>query len=478
MKVLVMNIALRANPARIFLPIGLGYVLTAMKRAGFDCEVLDLDAHPQPPEETERFLRTHRYDVVAMGCIVTGYRYVKWLVETVKNAFPQTVVIVGNTVASSIPEILLGRTRADIAVMGEGDETIVELLQRLETSRGLDGIRGIRYRRSGQVVANPPRPPIANLDALPFPDWDLLDVEAYIRSLSRNPDEPRPPIPPDEIRAMPVNTARGCPFQCTFCYHAFREVKYRCRSAASVIAEVRERHQRYGINLFAFNDELTFYSVRQAEEFAGAMTASGLQVWWNADVRSGLFHKDEHVEVARKLRRAGCLALGYSLESADPGILKAMKKGADAAAFLRQAHILQQAGIAPLTSIVLGYPTETPETIRATIDCCITAGIYPSAGYLLPQPGTPMYDYARARGFIRDEEEYLLAMGDRQDLRLNLTHMPDDEFEAVVGAELARCSRALGLELSGQRLLKTSFYRSTKGGEPCPPVTSATAAVA
>jgi anaerobic magnesium-protoporphyrin IX monomethyl ester cyclase len=371
-------------------------------------------------------------------------------------------VVVGNTVASSIPKILLGRTRADIAVMGEGDETIVELLRRLETSRDLEGIRGIHYQRAGSVVANPPRPVIADIDTLPFPDWDLLDVEAYVQSLSRRPDEPLPPISPDRIRAMPINTARGCPFQCTFCYHAFREARYRCRSAASVIAEVRDRHQRYGINLFAFNDELTFHSIPQAESFADAMIASGLNVWWKADVRSGLFSKDEHVEVARKLQRAGCLALGFSLESADPAILKAMKKGATPAAFLRQCEILQRARVSPFTSLVIGYPMETEATIRATIECCTSAGIYPSTGYLLPQPRTPMYDYAREHGFISDEEDYLLALGDRQDLRLNMTGIPDDQLAAVVQAELAKCSRTLGLNLHGSGLLKTSVYRAVK----------------
>jgi radical SAM superfamily enzyme YgiQ (UPF0313 family) len=462
MKVLVINVALRKNPVRLFPPIGLGYVLTAMKQAGFAFDLLDLDAHPQEPEETERFLRTHRYDVVAMGCIVTGYKFVKWLSRTVKEAFPDTVVIVGNTVAQSISEILLSRTGADVAVMGEGDETIVELLTRLETSRHLDAIAGIRYRAGDRVIATPPRPPIANLDALPFPDWDLLDIEVYIRSLSRRPDEPLPPVPPEEIRALPINTARGCPFQCTFCYHVFREVKYRCRSAGSVIAEMRERNQRYGINLFALNDELTFYSVRQAGEFADALIASGLQVWWKADVRSGLFHAEEHIELARKMHRAGCLALGFSLESSDPVILKAMKKGADPNQFARQCDILQRGGVAPLTSIVIGYPTETEDSIRATIRWCVEAGVYPSTGYLLPQPRTPMYEYACRNGFIPDEEVYLLAMGDRQDLRLNMTQIPDERLEAVVAAELGRASSELGINLSGHGLLKTGAYRAVR----------------
>ena len=122
MKILVINIALRPPPARKSLPLGLGYVVSAMKRAGFEFDLLDLDAHPQYSEQTERFLRTHHYDVVAMGCIVTGYKYIKWLSNTIKMAFPDTVVIVGNTVAESIPNILLTKTGADIAVMGESDK--------------------------------------------------------------------------------------------------------------------------------------------------------------------------------------------------------------------------------------------------------------------------------------------------------------------------------------------------------------------
>jgi radical SAM superfamily enzyme YgiQ (UPF0313 family) len=390
---------------------------------------------------------------------------VKWLTGMVKEAFPDTCIIVGNTVAQSISEILLSRTGADVAVMGEGDDTIVELLRRLETTRDLDAIAGIRYRAGDRIVDTPPRAPISNLDALPFPDWDLLDIDVYIKSLSRNPDEPPPPLPRDEIRALPINTARGCPFQCTFCYHVFRDVKYRCRSAESVIAEMRERNSRYGINLFAMNDELTFHSVRQADEFADKLLASGLQVWWKADVRSGLFHADEHIELARKMHRAGCLALGFSLESSDPVILKAMKKGATPVQFARQCEVLHRSGVAPLTSIVIGYPTETEESIRSTIRWCVDAGVYPSTGYLLPQPRTPMYEYACRNGLIPDEETYLLAMGDRQDLRLNMTQIPDDRLEAVVTEELARASRELKVNLHGHGLLKTGTYRAVKSSD-------------
>jgi len=259
---------------------------------------------------------------------------------------------------------------------------------------------------------------------------------------------------------MAVNTARGCPFQCTFCYHSFRGEKYRWRSAASIVAEMRSLHERYGVNLFLFYDELTFFSIPQADAFAEALLGSGLRVWWHADCRSGLFHDEQHLETARKLKRAGCLSLGFSLESASPRILKWMNKHTTPAQFTRQVEILRRAGITSLTSIVLGYPNETEQSIRETMDCCISSGVYPSAGYLLPQPGTPMYRHAVDQGHITDEEAYLLAMGDRQDLRLNMTLMPDDKLEKTVERELERCGRELGLDLGRDKLIKTGHYRA------------------
>lgn len=465
MKILIVNVALRPDPARKFLPIGLGYVASAVKRAGFDFDLLDLDAHRQSPEETETFLRTRRYDVVAMGCIVTGYKYVKRLTKVIKDAHPETKVVVGNSVASSIPEILLTKTDSDVAVIGEGDETIVELLKTLEASDDLKDVRGIHYKRNGMIVQNPPRPVIKNLDDIPFPDWNLFDLELYIESLTSALNEPLPPIPRHEIRAMPLNTARGCPYKCSFCYHAFLGQRYRWRSAESIVKEMEYLKRTYGINYFAFNDELTFFSIKQAEAFADALLASGMEVYWDSDCRSGLFTKDEHIAVLKKLKKAGCMALSYSLESANPEILKWMNKKVGPEVFSRQVQILKKAGMPTLTSIVFGYPNETEETIRATIDCCIDNGLYPSAGYLLPQPGTLMYDYALERGHIADEEEYLLAMGDRQDLRLNMTSMSDDELTAIVESELARCNRELGIGLDSGTLLKTGFYRVGKTGE-------------
>ena len=462
MKILIINIALRPPPARKYPPVGLGYIASAMKRAGFSFEILDLDITSQPPEVTEKFLQSHRFDVVIMGCIVTGYRHVKWLSTVIKNAFPETKVIVGNTVASSIPDILLMKTPVDIAVMGEGDETIVDLLSCLNKTGKLESVKGICFRQNGKIIKTLPRPAIENLDNIPSPDWDLFDIETYIQNISKMLNEPLPPIPKEKIKNFPINTARGCPFRCTFCYHAFRAYKYRHRSSQSVIDEMKKYYEKYQINYFSFGDELTFYSIKQADEFADALLNSGLNVYWEGDCRSGLFTKEEDISTAKKLKQSGCISLSFSLESSNPDILKWMNKKFTSDVFTRQVELLKRAGIPSLTSIVFGYPNETKETIKNTIDCCIENGVYPSSGYLLPQPGSEMYEYAKINGFIPDEEAYLLKIGDRQDLHLNMTKMSDDELVGCVKSELARCARELGLQLNGESLLKTGFYRIGK----------------
>lgn len=136
-----------------------------------------------------------------------------------------------------------------------------------------------------------------------------------------------------------------------------------------------------------------------------------------------------------------------------------MGKRATPQQFTRQREILDRAGIPTLTSLVFGYPNETRETIEMTLQCCLENGVYPSAGYLLPQPGTPMYTYALEHGYIPDEDAYLLSLGDRQDLRLNMTSMSDAELEGAVQSGLRTVSEALRIGLSEGHLLKTGHYR-------------------
>ncbi|MDD2731841.1 MAG: radical SAM protein [Candidatus Pacebacteria bacterium] len=456
MKSLIINICLRPNSEKTIFPIGLGYIATAVSRAGFNFEILDLDAKRLSDEEIERYIKEADFDVVLMGCIVTGYKYVKKLSELIKR-YKEVPIIAGNSVATSIPETLLEKTKVDIAVIGEGDITIVELLKALETRASLEKVKGIAFLKDKEVFFTPERGLISDIDTLPFIDYALFDINTYLRGCRYNITEPYP-VPFDSLRALPINTARGCPYNCTFCYHVFKNKRYRTRSIENIVEEIKLLRERYGINYVQFFDELTLFSKEQTSQFADYILKENLGIFWSADCRAGLFSEND-IDLAIKLKESGCMTLGYSLESADKEILKAMNKNISVSDFIVQSKVLKKAGIYPNTSLVIGYPNETEETIKKTFDCCYENDIYPSAGYLLPQPGTPMYDYAKSAGKISDEEDYLMKMGDRQDFRINLTSMDQDKIEGLVKYHLKRISEKMKLGLNDENLIKTGHYR-------------------
>lgn len=456
MKVLLINISLRPQSLTLLPPLGLAYIGTAIHNAGCELEILDIDAHRYSDNEVETMIREKDYDVAAMGCIVTAYKEVKKLCGMIKE-YKNVPVIVGNSVASSIQELLLGKTQADIAVIGEGDITIVEVLKALDKKEDLASVKGIYYKKDGEIYKTPLREAIKDIDSIPFINWDLFDIDIYIEKSKVYMNEPYP-VPYEELRSLPVNTARGCAFNCTFCYHVFKKDKYRVRSPRSVCEEMKLLKDKYGINYVNLFDELTFYSRKQCEEFADTLLEYDLGMFWKACCRGNLF-KEEDIGLARKLKKAGCVGLGYSLESANKEILKAMNKKLDRNEFVEQTRVLRKAGLAVWTSLVVGYPQENEETLNETFDCCYDADIYPSVGYLVPLPGTPVYEYARETGAIKDEEEYLLNSGDRQDFRINLTKLDQQTIEEIVKRNLKRISDKLKLGLEEEKLIKTGNYK-------------------
>jgi radical SAM superfamily enzyme YgiQ (UPF0313 family) len=487
MKILFINPSLRPKSSHRYIPVGLGYVVTAVKEAGIAFDLLDVDAADYTDSYVEDFLGKRQYDVIAVGSIVTHYKWIKWLTHTAKRQNPHCTIVVGNSVGSSMPEILFAHTPTDIVVLGEGDITIVEVLKALDQGRALGemveppkpiphengdlpptyagkGIPGIIFRdRMGRLVNNGRRQAAKKVDDLPWPDWDLFDVETYIRRGRETAHETVRYYAPEEAVVFPVNTARGCVFKCTFCHYVFWNDPYRHRSAASIVGEIRRNQRKYGANYIHFWDELSFHKIGPAEKVLDALIEADLGVHWTAAVRSDLLGRPEikpedRRRVAQKFVDAGCLVLGYSLESGDDEILEAMNKRVNADYFREQVKTLREAGLVSSTSLVFGYPQETPETIATTMRLCEELNVYPSAGFLLPFPATGMWKHAIDHGVIKDAEKFLVEMTERQDLVVNLTQMTDDVFMKTVNDGLQHLNEKFGNNLAPDKLIKTGGY--------------------
>lgn len=458
-KILAINVCLRPYMPQILFPLGLSYIIGAIHRASYDLELLDLDKNRKTNAEIEKFLKNKDFDAALFGCIVTGYKIVKELSEIIRKANQRAVIIVGNSVADSIPRILLEKTEADVAVMGEGEITIADVLDKLAAGQSLEAVKGIWYKQGGKIFDNPKRSEVEDINALPFPEWEIFGMETYIRGMRELVSEPFP-LSLEKIRPFLVNAARGCPFCCSFCYQVFQSYPYRHRSADSIISEIKELQKRYRVNYIFLHDDLSFPTKEYVKEFVDKIFSENLTIFWTATCRSNLFNSGDDLALLKRLKQSGCIGFQYSLESANQEILKAMNKRLSINDFITQKKLLDKAGLISWTSLVFGYPQETKKTIKETMDLCYELNIYPSVGYLLPQPGTPMYNYIFEQGIVSDEEQYLLSLGDRQDLRINLTKMDPEEFRGEITRHLMRISDKLNLGLSEKTLIKTVHFKA------------------
>lgn len=463
MKILFINPSLRPDSPKCIPNVGLAYVASAVERAGIDLEIIDIDANRYTEEQVEKQIRTKKYDAVGIGTLSSAYRWTKNITNVIKTHKPNVPIIVGNILGTSIPKLLLERTYVDIACLGEGDETVVDIISAFDKGLPLDSVNGIMYKNSNEIVETSPRALIGNIDDIPFPNYDLFDMEIYLEKSKwhvASPDQLGMPF--ENIVAMPVNTTRGCPYRCTFCFNAFQSDKFRLRSPANIIAEIELWKTKYGVNFVNFWDELTFFHRKQTEKFVDLMNEKNINIHWIASCRSELLKKDDNC-LAEKLRNAGCHGLTFALENANEEIRRAMNKRNSVEGFINQCRILKQAGINTYNTVIFGYPQETSETIAETFNVLAKCNDYPSVGYLLPLPGTPMFDYAIEHGYIKDVEDYLMIMGDRQDLRVNMTGMTNEEMESAVEGHLIRLSEKLKLGIEKEKLIKTRTWTGSKG---------------
>lgn len=463
-KILFVNCCLRKNANTKLLPVGLGYVMTYFQKNDYKFTLLDIDINEYSDSYVEDYISKNEYDFVLLGTIVTHYKWVKWFVNMTKKHQPETNIIVGNSVAGSIPKVFLDHAKADVVVIGEGEITALDAVEAIRQNKELEKVQGIAFKdKNGNFIETEPRK-ASMIDELPMISWEFFDVEKYFEKSATY----FPGSKTKRMRSIPVATARGCAFKCTFCHYVFWNDPYRNRSPKSVLDEIKRNIEKYNAEYMQFWDDLSFASARQAEKLADEIIKSGLKFNWNASVRVDLFSRSKlspkrKLEVAEKMKKSGCVAVGFSLESGNKEILKMMNKEIEPEAFADTISVFKQAGIVTNTSVVFGYPIETRETIQETFDQCLKARVYPSIGFLLPLPYTVMYDYAKANGFITDEDKFLDSITERQDICVNMTKMSESEIMDEIKNGARQLNELLKLNLTEDTYIRTKRYQNDSG---------------
>jgi len=463
LKLLFVNTCLRPHGFTKKLPVGLASVMTYFHENGYEFTLLDTDINEYDDEYVENYIKNNYFDIILTGSIVTHYKWMKWFVNMTKKHQPNSKTVVGNSVAGSIPELFLQKTKCDVVVIGEGEISGYEAVEAIRLGKDLREVKGIAFRdNQGNIIENEARK-AAQINDFPFINWDFFDVERYMKKPMVNLDRGMSTGNPE--RSLPVITARGCAFKCTFCHYVFWNDPYRNRSPKSIVAEIKHLIEKYNVNCIEFWDDLSFASAHQVEKLCDAIIESGLKFKWDASIRVDLFSRaglsfEDSLRVAKKMKQSGCFLCGFGLESGSQEILEMMNKKIEIDAFLTTVYILQEADIIAEVSLVFGYPIETKKTIKESFDMCLKAHLYPSIGFLLPLPYTIMYDYAKANGFITDEDRYLESITERQDISLNMTKMSDEEIMNEIKIGAGKLNKILGLSLTDETYIKTKTVQS------------------
>ncbi|HRY28762.1 MAG TPA: cobalamin-dependent protein [Elusimicrobiota bacterium] len=413
MKILLINPITRLNNYVSNLPLGIAYVAASLRQEGHDVRIFDLDAHKYGKEDVRKTLEKCDYDVLGMTGIITSFQQQRWIIDEAKRVNPATPVILGGVGVSSIPELFFQQTKVDVVVCGEGDIAIREVLARLSDKKGLADVPGIHYRQGGGVVKNPPRSVVRDPDTLPFPAWDLLPIEKYLCR----------PSPAWHKKNMTFLTARGCPYQCTFCQPTGGHL-YRYRSIDNVIAEMKKAMGLYHYGHALLSDEC--WPIRRDRCFEFCEKVKPLNIEWSCTGRANLM--DEPLVEA--MADSGCVMVGMGYESASHIILKNIKKSQTAEHERKAIRLLQKYGIVPSTSYIAGLPGETPATLRETVDFIedLDVPIF-DFFFATPYPGTALYDYAVTRGKITDPLPLVESYEEMaSNLLVNVTDMSDEEL--------------------------------------------------
>jgi radical SAM superfamily enzyme YgiQ (UPF0313 family) len=204
---------------------------------------------------------------------------------TKKNQ-PNSCVITGNSVAGSIPELFLNNTKGDIVVTGEGEISAYEAVEAVRLEKNLKTVGGISFRNDDGTITTTENRKVGNINDFPMINWDLFDVERYMAKPSTNADKN---IKPEDMRAMPVITARGCAFKCSFCHYVFWNDPYRNRSPKEIVDEIEHVQKKYNAKYIEFWDDLSFASAIQAEKLCDELISRNVKVKWNCAIRVDVF---------------------------------------------------------------------------------------------------------------------------------------------------------------------------------------------
>lgn len=412
------------NDNRIaYFPLGLGYIASALRNAGHEVKIYQQDIYHYDKSHLTTFLNKNNFDAVGVGACGGYYQYrvMKENVKSILNADKKVLLWGGGHLPSPDPEYFLREFNLDFVVVGEGEETVVELLSEYEKEKpDFSSVQGIAYLENGKFVQTKRRPPIVDVDSIAWPAYDLFEMEHYVLYPQPNMSQ--------KDRVMVMLSGRGCPFKCNFCYRM--EEGFRPRKTEEIIKEIKFLKDKYQITYISFWDELLMSSISRVKEFCRALIDSEVNIKWYCNGRLNYASKD--LDMLYLMKEAGCVFINYGIESMDDECLRLMNKNLTTEMIIKGIENTEKAGISPGLNIIFGNLGENRAVIEKDVefllkydDQCQVRTIRP----VTPYPGTDLYNLAIEKGLLEGIKDFYENKHTNSDLlTCNFTDMSDNEF--------------------------------------------------
>lgn len=370
-------------------PIGLMYLAACLQRDGrHTVRIVDANLNGHDYAALRDIVAKARPDVVGITALTFNMPTILQMTADIKAVDPRIRVVLGGPHVSIFPEESLAFPTVDYIVLGEGEEVFEHLLDVLEAGGDPEGMEAVGFKRNGEPVLNRTFHAIEDLDRLPTPAVDLVEIRRYFSVLSRG------------RQTMVMMSSRGCPFQCIYCDRPHLGRRFRARSAGNVVDEMELHVRQHGINDIKFFDDTFTVDRNRVVAICEEIRRRNLAVTWAARARVNTVDYD----LLKLMRDSGLRSLSFGIESGNQRILDILQKGITIEQVVSAVGHCRKLGIEVLGDFILGNPGEKREEALETLSLARALCLdYAQFTIMTPYPSTKLYAMGLEKGIIKKD---------------------------------------------------------------------------
>ena len=373
-------------------PLGIAYIAAVLKKElkeSTDVKILDINALNLSMGQAIEHIKDFNPDIIGLTAATPTINKCFVIAEAVKKILSDSKIVIGGPHPTALPDESIKKDFIDFVAVGEGEMTMLELAKELmkKGKKDFRKIKGLVFKDKNRIIKNVPRERIKDLDALPFPAFELLPLEKYASASSKYG------------RFITILTSRGCPGMCNYCNKLIFGNACNMRSAENIFKEIEYLMKKYRYGEFHIVDDLFTNDRKRIEEFCKMVIKKRMKIKWKCG--NGVRVGTVDLELLKLMKKAGCYSLSYGIESGSQKILNNIRKGQSLQQCINAVRWTKQAGIECIGFFMLGNLGEDEKTMQETIDFAKSLDLdIAQFSILIPFPGTPIRQVIESEGRI------------------------------------------------------------------------------